>query len=127
MKLEQMFPRRYASGADLNGPVTLTIARVQPEKMHSGFGQDESSKYVIYFQEAKKGVVMSRTLAHQIAQAVGSEDTDEWGGRKVTIYPEPVNVAGVPRVAIRARAAQLAGNNGKKSESKGLQETQNEN
>lgn len=105
MNIREMYPSRYATGADLSKPVTLTIAGVASEKMRPGPGQPEVEKFVIYFQEAKRGVVLSRTLARQIAQAIGADDTDNWKGCKVTLYPEPVNVAGIARIAIRARAA----------------------
>jgi hypothetical protein len=106
MNIREMYPTKYATGADLNGKaVTLTIAGVAAEKMRPGPGQPEVEKFVIYFKETKKGVVLSRTLARQIAQAIGAEETDNWTGKKITIFPESMNVAGVARVAIRARAA----------------------
>lgn len=66
----------------------------------------EVEKWVLYFAESKtgKGFVMGKPLALQIAQTLGSEDTDDWTGKKIVIYPEPVTVAGVRRVAIRAKA-----------------------
>jgi hypothetical protein len=106
MNISDMYPSKYASGADLKGKaVTLPIAGVAAEKMRPGPGQPEVEKFVIYFTEAKKGVVLSRILARQIAQALSAEDTDNWKGFKVTLFPEAVTVAGVARVAIRARAA----------------------
>lgn len=106
MKLNDMFPRKYATGEDLQGrPVTLTIARLQSEKMTPTPGAAPVEKWVIFFREAQKGVVLSKTLATQIARAVGSDDTDEWPGKRITLFPETVNVAGQTRVAIRARQA----------------------
>jgi hypothetical protein len=105
MKLNEMFPRKYATGEDLNGKVVVvTIARITSEKMRPNQASLEVEKFVIYFQETKKGVVLSRTLARQIARAVGSDDTDNWTGKRVTLYPESMIVAGVNRVAIRAKA-----------------------
>lgn len=103
MKVHEMFPSRFATGHDLAGPVTLTVARVAQETMRPGGGQPVA-KWVIYFAGAKRGVVLTRTLAYQIAQALGADDTDAWPGGKVTLYPERVTVAGVERVVIRARA-----------------------
>lgn len=104
MKLSEMYPSRYATGADLNGkPHNLTIAGVAREEMRPNPGSPAVEKWVIYFTEAKKGVVMGKILAGQIARVLGSDDTDDWRGRKITIYPEPVNVGGVVRVAVRAR------------------------
>lgn len=104
MKLSEMFPRKYASGEDLGGnPATLTIANVRTEKMRPQAGAPEVQKFVVYFQGADKGVILSRTLAYQIADITGSEETADWTGKKVTLYPQPMKVAGKNRIAIRAR------------------------
>jgi hypothetical protein len=106
MKLHDMFPSRYVKGEELGGrSVTVTISKVQPEKMRPNPQSPEVLRYVLYTKEGKKGVVLSKTTATQIAQAVGSVETDEWIGRQITLYPEPMTVAGVKRVAIRAQGA----------------------
>jgi hypothetical protein len=115
--LKEMFPSKYVTGGDLGGrSFPVTIARVQAEKMRASAGSAEETGWVLYFAESKtgKGIVLRRTLAGQIARALGSEDTDEWTGKKIVIYPEAVTVAGVPRVAIRARV--YTNGNGAKQE-----------
>jgi hypothetical protein len=106
MKVSDMFPRKYATGADLQGrAVTVTIDHVKAERMRPIPGQPEAEKWVLYTQEGKKGIVLNRTLAGQIARALGSDETEEWTGKRITLYPESVSVAGTARLAIRARAA----------------------
>lgn len=106
MKVDSMFPRRYAVGADLKGqPTTLTIERVATEKMRPNPQSPEVERWVVYFKGAQKGVVLGRTLAYQISRALGEDDSDKWPGQQITLYPDPVVVAGVERVAIRARRA----------------------
>jgi len=105
MKLEQLFPRKYASGADLAGrEVTLIISRVVLEKMHTAPNKPAEEKPVIYFEKATKGIVLTPKLAGQIAEIARSTETDEWTGAKVTLYPVPMRVAGEDRIAIRAKA-----------------------
>jgi hypothetical protein len=105
MKIPEMFPRKYASGDDLNGKaVTLTIAKLQQEEMRPG-GAAPVKKWVLYFEGAQKGVILTRTLAVQIAEALGDDDTDGWPGKRVILYPVPMTVAGRRVTAIRARAA----------------------
>jgi hypothetical protein len=105
MKIDQLFPTRYATGADLAGKsYTFTVAGVALEQMHSQPGKPAEEKPVLYFKETKKGIVLTRPLAMQIAEILRSTDTDEWTGKKVTIFPQPLTVAGQPRVAIRAKA-----------------------
>jgi hypothetical protein len=107
MKLDELFPRKYATGEDLQGrPVTLTISHLHLEKMTPTPGAAPVEKWVIFFKEAQKGIVLSKTLAIQVAQAVGSDDTDAWTGKRVTLFPESVTVAGQARIAIRAKIAQ---------------------
>jgi len=107
MKLDDLFPRRFATGEDLKGrPVTLTISHLRSEKMTPTPGAAPVERWVVYFKDAQKGIVLSKTLATQIAQAVGSDDTDAWVGKRVTLYPVTVTVAGQTRIAIRAKAAQ---------------------
>lgn len=105
MKLSDMFPRKYASGEDLGGKaVTLTIASVRTEKMRPQPNAPQQTKYVVHLENATKGVILSRTLAYQIANIAGSEETTDWTGKRITLYPQPMTVAGKKRVAIRARA-----------------------
>ncbi len=107
MKLKDMFPRRYATGDDLQGKaVTLTIIRLAEEKMHPNPASPPVNRWVLYFDKARKGVILSRTLAYNVAEALGSEDSDEWIGKRITLYPEPITVAGKKRTAIRACKAE---------------------
>ena len=107
MKLTEMFPKRFATGEDLQGKaVTLTVQGVNSEKMRPQRNAPEVDRWVLYFKETKKGVILSRTLAYQIASILGSDDTDRWIGKRIMLYPQPMNVAGKQVVAIRARAAE---------------------
>jgi len=103
MDVTDMFPSKYLRGLDLKGPITVTLASVQPEKVYKP-GVGETGVYVLYCEKASKGVILNRPLARGIAEALGEADTDHWPGKRVTLYPLPMVVAGVPRVAIRARA-----------------------
>jgi hypothetical protein len=122
MKITEMFPRKYATGEDLAGkPVSLTIAAVHREQLHPQPGSPAVEKFVLYFQHATKGVILSAPLARQIAAALG-DDTDQWTGKRITLYPEPMTVAGKARIAIRARPAT----NGESTPPSSLQEPDEE-
>ena len=104
MKLGTMFPRKYATGEDLHGnAVTVTVKKLAVEQMSPRAGQPPQDRFVLYFVETVKGVILSRTLADQIASIIQADDTDMWVGQKVTLFPQPLTVAGTPRIAIRAR------------------------
>jgi len=107
MKVSQMYPKRYASGDDLHGKsLTLTISVVKNEKMRPQPNAPEIEKWVVYFNETKKGIVLNRTLAYQIADILGNEETQAWEGKKITIYSQSITVAGKKVNTIRARAAK---------------------
>lgn len=104
MNVNDMFPSKYLKGLDLQGQITVTIAGVKVEKMYKP-GEGQSDAYVLICEKATKGVILTKTLAHQIAVICGSMVTDDWKGKRVTLYPEPMTVAGRDVVAIRARPA----------------------
>lgn len=111
MKISELYPKRYATGEDLKGPYTLTVRSVMMEEMHPQPGSPAVEKPVMYFEGAQKGIILSPALARQIAAILGDE-TEDWKGKRITLYPQPMTVAGKPRVAIRARAATNGSANG---------------
>lgn len=106
MKINQMFPSKYMSGDDLGGkPWSFKITSVRLEEMHNKQTNSKTKKPVVYFTGPKKGLILNRTIAEQIAQATGQDDTDNWPGEVVTIYPTTVNAFGADHIVIRVRAA----------------------
>ena len=104
MLLNEIFPKRYARAEELQGKeVTLTIARVVPEKMRPNPKAPEVQKFVVYFREAHKGVVLSKSLAYQIAAIAGSEETNDWPDKVVTLSTELMDVAGRKVLTFRAK------------------------
>lgn len=105
MKISEIYPRKYATGEDLKGKAyTMTIARVVYEEMHPQPGSPAEKKPVMYMDEAQRGIILGPALARQVAAILGDETAD-WTGKRVTLYPQPMRVAGQDRIAIRARAA----------------------
>lgn len=104
MRVDQMFPSKYLKGSDLQGPVIVTIQRVTTESVYRP-NEGQASAYVLYCVNGSKGIVLSKALAEGIAEALKEPDTDLWAGRKVTLYPQGMKVAGRDVTAIRARAA----------------------
>lgn len=101
MKISQLFPSKYVKAADLGGKtVTLTIKELKVEKM--GHGAEEERKPVLYFSNATKGLVLNRTNAMTIANLYGDE-SDEWRGKRISIYPTRVRAFGAMQDAIRIR------------------------
>lgn len=60
-------------------------------------------KYILWFMDTPCSVILTRPLALQLAEILG-DDTATWKDQKITLYPQPMNVAGRPCVALRARS-----------------------
>lgn len=102
MKISQVFPSKYLTAADLNGKqFTLTIKRVTVEEMIT-HDNKKVNKPVVWFDKAQKGFVMNVTNAHIIVALYGDE-TDDWKGKRITLYPTKVRAFGEMQDAIRVR------------------------
>lgn len=100
-KLSEMFPSRWLRAEDLNGEDRLLeIDRVLVERI--GQGPEASDKYVIYFSDEKKGLVLNKTNALVLAKLYG-DDTDEWEGKRITLFPCDVQFKQEMVSAIRIR------------------------
>lgn len=96
MKTNQIFPSKYLAAADLNDEhVMLTIDDAEMETLN------EEQKLVIRFREVQKGMVVNKTNCGAIEQALGSDDTDDWIGRRIVLYPTMVDFQGRQVEAIR--------------------------
>lgn len=102
MKISQIFPSKYLTAADLNGKsFTLTIKSVTLEEMIT-HDNKKANKPVCWFEKAQKGFVMNLTNARIVAGLYGDETTD-WTGRRITLYPTRVKAFGEIQDCIRVR------------------------
>jgi hypothetical protein len=94
--MSDAFPSSYLKAEDLNGKaVKVTIESVSMEKM----GDD--TKPAVHFVGKDKTLVLNKTNAWRIVDATGSDDTDDWGGWTITLYPCKVEYQGKSVPAIR--------------------------
>ena len=98
MKISKAFPSDYLKAADLDDkPRTLKMQRVEMGKI----GDD--TKPVLYFSGEEKGLVVNKTNANIITKIYG-DDTDDWIGQDIILYPAMVEFKGDMVEAIRVRA-----------------------
>ena len=70
-----------------------------------GQGKDQSEKYVLFFQELKKGLGLNKTNGKMCSKLFGSEEMDDWIGKKIALYvKDDVEYAGEIVSAIRVRS-----------------------
>ena len=99
MNIDQSFPSKYLKAADLQGRnIAVKISGVQMEDV--GSDDKPERKPVVYFQGAKKGLVLNKTNALTISEVIGSE-TDNWVGVKVQLFATRVPFQGRMVDAIR--------------------------
>lgn len=97
MRMSAAFPSNYLRAADLQGRnVTVTIDRVAMEDI----GGDH--KPVLYFRGKEKGMVLNKTNGNNISAAYGDE-TDDWAGGEIVLFPTMVDFQGRSVEAIRVR------------------------
>jgi|SoiMethySBSTD1v2_1073268.scaffolds.fasta_scaffold225255_3 hypothetical protein len=105
MKRDDVFPSKYLKCADLNGkPFVLSIASAPLETLKSSDGK-EQKKIVLYFLGAKKTLPLNATNFDSAAEICG-DDTDNWPGHKIELYPSRTQMAGKTVDCIRIRAPQ---------------------
>lgn len=100
MNINGAFPSDYLRASDLNGRAfTMNMARVELAKI----GDDE--KPILYFQGADKGLALNKTNAGTISDLYGDE-TDNWFGRPIEVFPDQTDFQGKRVACIRVRAPQ---------------------
>ena len=89
---------QYVKAADLQGrAITATIENVLMEDMG-----DDGKKPVVHFQGASKGLVLNMTNANRLIEAMG-DDTDNWVGKQIELYPDRAEFRGKIVDAVRVR------------------------
>jgi hypothetical protein len=86
----------------MGGELNYAIKKVVVEEV----GQDKQEKPILYFKQARQGLVLNRSNADRLAATFGDE-TDAWGGKRVTLTVEPVRFGGRMVPGIVASAADF--------------------
>ena len=98
MKINDVYSSDLLKAADLqNMEHTVVIATVEIKDY------DDGKKLLLTFQQRKKAMVLNKTNARRIATMHGDE-TDNWIGREIVLYPDLVDMQGKTVEAIRVRA-----------------------
>ncbi len=81
----------------------MTIERIEIEKMPSG-----EKKPALFFRGKEKAFLLNRTNFNTIADVLGADDTDDWEGQSITLYPTETDYAGKMVDCIRVRRKKAA-------------------
>ncbi len=105
MKLSDMFPSEYLRGIDIGNPVIVTIKGVTVEQTRNRDNNKVEQEFVMHFEEIDKKLRLNLTMAKECAKIINDPemDTDNWTGRKVTVYRTTIRAFGQEHIVPRIR------------------------
>lgn len=105
-RINEMLPSKYLKKEDCEPPLLLTITSIDQEQV--GQGDDIEDKWICHFEEAK-GMVLNSTNMRLLEMITGSDESDDWIGKKVVAYSDPnISFGGKLVGGIRLRAPKAA-------------------
>lgn len=111
-----LFPSKYVKSADVKlvgRPFPLTIRRIEPRHELQKKGSGKEFKPALFFKETERGIVLNKTNAKRLVEALG-KDPRKWIGCKIVPCVERVDSFGKEVEAIRIDVEQtIAANRGK--------------
>ena len=103
MEVNAMFPGNYLKEPDLKAREVLVTMR---EIKHEEVGQRKDPKYVLYFAESDRGLVLNKTNATNISNIYGVE-TAGWMGKQVILFPSTTPFQGEVVACIRVKGPTM--------------------
>lgn len=84
-KVTEMIQSKFLRKEDIDDDLLVTVKKIALEDMP---GEDGEQRWVVYFRELPKGLVLNVTTIRTFEAAFGG-DSDDWIGNKVTLYVDP--------------------------------------
>jgi hypothetical protein len=108
MNVNELKESKFLKRSDVGDGTIVTITGVSRENVAKE-GAPEELKWILHVEEFDKGLVLNSTNGQLIAQALKSEESDDWVGGKVVLYDDPsVSFGGKLVGGIRVRAVPKA-------------------
>ena len=105
MNINDMKESKYLKKSDVEPPIKVTITHLNQENLAMQ-GQPEELKWILNFT-AGKPLVLNSTNSQLIANALGSQETDDWKGKEIVLFNDPnVSFGGQLTGGVRARAVK---------------------
>ena len=86
--IREMVDSKYLKQSDVHDDTVVTIIKVGKGNIAKE-GDEPEHKWMIRFEEFKKPMIINATNIKRLARACKSEETEEWPGKKVTLYVDP--------------------------------------
>lgn len=108
MRRDQIFPSKYLKEPDLRGrDVTVTIDYVEQVRLQN------KPALLLHFEGKDKALVVNSTIFDQVVGATGEDDTENWRGHRITLFPTTTEFQGRSVPVVRVRAQRPQPNNGR--------------
>jgi len=103
-KISEMRESKFLKKEDVGAGALVTIAGCQQYNVAME-GAPAEHKWCLTFNEQEKPLVLNGTNTQMCAQICGSDDTDDWTGKRIVLYTDPnVSYQGKLVGGIRIRA-----------------------
>jgi len=102
MRRDDVFPAKYLKAADLNGRSRILEIDAAPLETLKDASGEKQTKTVLYFAAESKSLPLNMTNWDSVADICG-DDTDDWPGQKVELYPATTQMGGKTVACIRIR------------------------
>ena len=108
--VNEMLQSKYLKKEDFPEPATLTIKDVSKVNIAKENEQPQY-KYAMTFAEVAKPLLLNSTNIKRTAKACGSEDSDDWTGKKIVVFNDTeVEFAGEIIGGLRVRRVSMPTN-----------------
>jgi hypothetical protein len=110
MKGSEVFPSKWLKAEDIadQGDLTVTVDGVEMQEFKDPQTKREDHKPCMTFREEVKPLIVNKTNWRLIADILGSDDSDDWVGHKITLFVMEVESFGDIVQAIRVRKPRVA-------------------
>lgn len=107
MKTSEMKDSKFLRKEDVGAGMLFTVEGIERHNVAMQ-GAEEELRWCMRLTEAEKTLVMNSTNVQLCEKIFGSDDTDDWIGKKIVLFTDPnVSYAGKLVGGIRVRAPKL--------------------
>ena len=107
MNVNELKSSKFLKKEDVEPAVKVTIRSCEQQNVALE-SQAPDTKWVMYFHEFDKPLVLNSTNGQAISNICGSPESDEWIGREIVLYNDPnVGFQGKITGGIRVRAVRV--------------------
>ena len=88
MNINELTDSKYLKKEDVSPPVIVTISGLSRENLAKD-NETPEMKHILHFSENIKPMVLNITNGKLIAMVTQSDETDDWIGKKITLWNDP--------------------------------------